>query len=76
MLVYLFSQTGLLIALQINNWNQERKTKLKSQAYMHEIVNDLATDTVNVNSLIHEANDSKSELMNNLSYFERERRLK
>ena len=38
---------------------------------MHEIVNDLATDTVNVNSLIHEANDSKSELMNYLSYFEK-----
>jgi hypothetical protein len=62
---------GILIALQINTWNEERKTKLKSQAYIYEIVNDLATDTVNVNSLIHEANDSKSQVLKYLSYFEK-----
>jgi len=62
---------GILIALSINNWNQERKTKLKSQAYIYEIVNDLAMDTINVNSLIHEANDSESQVMNYLSYFEK-----
>ncbi len=61
---------GILIALSINNWNQERKTKLKSQAYISEIVNDLAMDTLNVNSLINKANDYKSEVMNYLSYFD------
>jgi len=60
---------GILIALSINNWNEDRKTKLRSQVYINEIVNDLIIDTVNVNTLISKANDSKVEVMKYLSYF-------
>jgi len=40
---------GILIALQINNWNENRKTKLRSQVYINEIVNDLMIETLNIN---------------------------
>ena len=60
---------GILIALSINNWNENRKTKLKSQMYINEIVNDLVVDTLNINTLIFKANNYKMEVMNYLSYF-------
>ncbi|MGF1557161.1 hypothetical protein [Paucihalobacter sp.] len=31
----------MLIALQINNWNEVLKSKLKSQVYVTKIINDL-----------------------------------
>jgi len=60
---------GILIALSINNWNENRKTKLKSQVYINEIVNDLIIDTLNINTLIKKGNGYKVEVMNYFSYF-------
>jgi len=60
---------GILIALSINNWNEERKTKLRTQVYNNEIVNDLVEDTLNINTLILEANDYKMNIKNYFSYF-------
>jgi len=60
---------GILIALSINNWNEDRKTKLRYQVYINEIVNDLVVDTLNINTLIYKANDFKVEVMNYFSYF-------
>jgi len=37
---------GILIALQINNWNEERKVFKKSKDYLTEILKDLETDTI------------------------------
>jgi len=61
---------GILIALQINNWNENRKTELKSQVYINEIVNDLMVDTLNINTLINRGNTYKVGLMNYFSYFD------
>jgi len=36
---------GILIALQINNWNEERKAFTKSKNYLTEILKDLEADT-------------------------------
>jgi len=58
-----------LIALSINNWNEDRKTKLRSQVYINEIVKDLVIDTLNINTLINRGNDYKVEVMNYFSYF-------
>jgi len=60
---------GILIALSINNWNEERKTKLRAQVYINEIVNDLIVDTVNINTLISRANDYNENVENYFSYF-------
>ena len=37
---------GILIALQINNWNEDRNDHLKSRDYIIEFKNDLATDII------------------------------
>lgn len=35
---------GILIALQVNNWNEERKDHIKSVAYLNRIMDDLEED--------------------------------
>ena len=35
---------GILIALTINNWNEERKNELKENVYLEGIKNDLELD--------------------------------
>ena len=37
---------GILIALQINNWNEEQKTRKLEKAYLVRLQNDLAADTL------------------------------
>ncbi len=41
---------GILIALQINNWNEKRKAIVKTENYLVEILKDLASDTIVINS--------------------------
>ncbi|MFK5879442.1 MAG: DUF6090 family protein [Flavobacteriaceae bacterium] len=60
---------GILIALSINNWNENRKTKLKSQVYINKLVNDLVIDTLNINALIKKGNVNKVDVINYFSYF-------
>lgn len=40
---------GILIALQINNWNDHRKSVANSKKLIAEMVNDLASDTLYLN---------------------------
>ena len=40
---------GILIALQINNWNEERKKNLKAKGYVEKLINDLVADTLYIN---------------------------
>ena len=42
---------GILIALQINNWNEERKRKENSQATIEQIYNGLELETQQLNDL-------------------------
>ena len=44
---------GILIALQINNWNEERKEFRKSKALLEEFRRDLARDTAESNLVVH-----------------------
>jgi hypothetical protein len=41
---------GILLALQVNNWNEEKKSIRTSKVLLEEIVEDLKTDTVAFNS--------------------------
>jgi hypothetical protein len=43
---------GILIALQINNWNEERKDNKKLKMYVKDLVSDLEKDTINLNDWI------------------------
>ena len=60
---------GILIALQINNWNEGRKTKLKAQVYIDQIINDIAKDTLNINNLIKTAKAEDTNILNYFSFF-------
>jgi hypothetical protein len=37
---------GILIALQVNNWNEERKTLVVEEAYLKRLLTDLHTDSL------------------------------
>ena len=43
---------GILIALSINNWNEDRKNKIKESVYLEGIKNDLARDVKYIQFLI------------------------
>ncbi|MEM6516337.1 MAG: DUF6090 family protein [Bacteroidota bacterium] len=60
--------TGILIALQINNWNDQRKLKQQELTYYCKISEDLKTDIENINrtlvSLKERKNSAKRLLIN------------
>jgi len=39
---------GILIALQINNWKEEQKEKIKEQAYLERLDQNLTNDSINI----------------------------
>ena len=43
---------GILIALQINNWNENRKDINRSRAILGEFKKDLASDTTGINRVV------------------------
>ncbi len=43
---------GILIALQINNWNENRKDINKSRAVLGEFIKDLASDTTGISRVV------------------------
>ena len=61
---------GILIALQINNWNENRKLKSKADIYVNKIINDLKVDTLNISKLINRAMKHKKVIANYFEYFD------
>lgn len=47
---------GILIALQINNWNENRKFNSLKKVYLERLVDDLKQDTTQINLLIVKCN--------------------
>ena len=47
---------GILIALQINNWNENKKSKKLALDYIRDISQDLVNDTILFNTALHRAN--------------------
>ncbi|BAO75374.1 hypothetical protein WPG_1144 [Winogradskyella sp. PG-2] len=43
---------GILIALQINNWNQERINQQKAIVYLNSLIEDIESDVINYNGNI------------------------
>jgi len=61
---------GILIALQINNWNEERKTSVKAKSYVEKLINDLVADTINVNSRIKRGEGFQKNINTYFKFFE------
>ncbi|WGK65150.1 DUF6090 family protein [Croceiramulus getboli] len=53
---------GILIALQINNWNIDRQTRIKEQAYLKEIRNNLGQDSLQL-ALVLDFNKNKERIV-------------
>ena len=60
---------GILIALSINNWNEERKVRDKSLLYTNKIVNNIIADTININQFIERSNIAESNTKDYFSFF-------
>lgn len=43
---------GILIALQVNNWNEERKLDKQRKGYTESIINDFEKDSINLQNFI------------------------
>ena len=41
---------GILIALQVDNWNEQRKSEITVNTYRVKFINDLAMDPLNIYS--------------------------
>jgi hypothetical protein len=61
---------GILIALQINNWNETRKTSLKADVYVKKIIYDLKTDTLNINDLLKKIEGFSNSIDTYFEYFQ------
>lgn len=48
---------GILIALQINNWNERRKNDLKESLLVNNIVEDLRLDSLHISQSLNELTD-------------------
>ena len=65
---------GILIALQINGWQQEKQNIRLEKRYLKDIINDLKKDSVNIHNLFLEASlvaaakDSIYKILNNPDY--------
>ena len=43
---------GILIALQVNNWNENRKTQQRQTIFLNNIKQDLTNDLIQLNQII------------------------
>lgn len=43
---------GILIALQVNNWNEQRKLNIQRSGYTESIINDFVMDSINLQNFI------------------------
>jgi hypothetical protein len=60
---------GILIALQINNWNQQQSDNKKQSQYLRSIVFDLKKQLGNIEYQLKEEEDNLSEIEKLLSYY-------
>lgn len=56
---------GILIALQLNNWNEDRKQKVKERSYLKELKSSLKKDSIQITEVI-EFNAAKLKVVRNM----------
>lgn len=52
---------GILIALQINNWNETRKNNNKIIGYRHSLIQDINQDIASIDKILVRINESEAE---------------
>ncbi len=62
---------GILIALSINNWNENRQKKNLEQDYLSEIKGNLIKDTLNINKTIAYNTKKTDSIVSTLALFEK-----
>ena len=65
----LLVMVGILLALQIDNWNENRKTAKEANIYTEKLINDLVIDTLNINRLITDASMMQKNIEDYFEYF-------
>jgi len=63
---------GILIALQINNWNENQKLKTKTQDYYVQLLDDLNNDIVSAENTIKEFSNHQKEYNKYTSSYDKE----
>jgi hypothetical protein len=61
---------GILIALQINNWNENQKSETKTQDYYVQLLDDLNNDIVSAENTIKEFSNHQKEYNKYLSSYD------
>ncbi|WP_297693865.1 DUF6090 family protein [uncultured Eudoraea sp.] len=61
---------GILLALQVNNWNEVRKSKIKAEIFKEKIISDLINDTLNIETQIGLAKNYKKNIQGYYKFFE------
>ena len=65
---------GILIALQINNWNEQRKIENKGKEYIHEIYKELKIELSNIDLILNSLTNQYNGTEHVLSFFESEKK--
>jgi hypothetical protein len=63
---------GILIALQINNWNEDRKSEAKKQDYYVQLLDDLNSDIISAQNTIEEFSNHQKEYNDYISLYKNE----
>ena len=61
---------GILVAFALDNWNETRLTEKQINIYTEKLINDLLTDTLNINTLIVTSRTMQADIEHYFSYFD------
>ncbi len=62
---------GILIALQINNWNENQKLEKTTEDYYAQLLDDLNNDIISTQSIIKEFSNQQKEYNNYISSYDK-----
>ena len=62
---------GILIALQINNWNENQKLESRAQDYYTQLLDDLNNDIISTQSIIKEFSNQQKEYNKYISSYDK-----
>ncbi|MCK0180373.1 DUF6090 family protein [Flavobacteriaceae bacterium S0862] len=63
---------GILLALQVNNWNERNKTKHTEVFVLKEVLNNLNEDATILNDILNQRQKTKASIANMLIYLQEE----
>ncbi|MCX2718439.1 DUF6090 family protein [Lentiprolixibacter aurantiacus] len=61
---------GILIALQINNWNEEQRSKRQADVFREKLVQDVIQDTLKINEILEDRKRIQKNIKDYFEYFD------